>query len=413
VALAATGFFIIWSSTMALVIADRVKETSATTGTGTLDLDGAATGFQTFVAGVGTTNITYYAITNGTDWEVGLGTVTDATPDTLSRTTVLQSSNADALVSFTGSLTVFSTGPADKLCVLSSEGSLGLGGTDPQNLASWASGSNRTWVNINNASYECGFVAEGDIASLNLIDNGGASDDKWYRVYVDGGLIRHGSTLDSGSARNTNIFTMDMGNENIGFGSVPDASDRFYIYSGDEDCVWTADSNRASADDILYQISAEWNATEVARIKFAAGFDNTNKDDGYLSFHTGEGGTLAEAFRIEQNGESLFYKSASFDYFDNGNSGTSDTIDWGLSNYQLSTLTGNVTYTFTDPTYAEVGSFTLILTQDMTGSRTASWPMGVDWGTAGAPTLSTSGTDIVCFIFDGTTYRGTYSLGYM
>ena len=69
---------------MALVINDRVKETSTTTGTGTLDLAGAATGFEGFVAGIATGNTTYYAIWNqGTsEWEVGLGTVTDATPDT-------------------------------------------------------------------------------------------------------------------------------------------------------------------------------------------------------------------------------------------------------------------------------------------------------------------------------------------
>ena len=72
---------------MAFVINDRVKETSTTTGTGTLNLAGAQTGFETFVAGIGNTNTTYYAIFNqGTaEFEVGIGTVTDATPDTLSR----------------------------------------------------------------------------------------------------------------------------------------------------------------------------------------------------------------------------------------------------------------------------------------------------------------------------------------
>ena len=62
---------------MALVLKDRVKETTTSTGTGTINLAGAASGFQTFVAGVGSTNTTYYAIedANGTAWEVGLGTV--------------------------------------------------------------------------------------------------------------------------------------------------------------------------------------------------------------------------------------------------------------------------------------------------------------------------------------------------
>ena len=88
---------------MAFVINDRVKETSTTTGTGTLDLAGAQQGFETFVAGIGNTNTTYYAIFNqGTsEFEVGIGTVTDASTDTLSRTSVISSSNGDSLVSFT------------------------------------------------------------------------------------------------------------------------------------------------------------------------------------------------------------------------------------------------------------------------------------------------------------------------
>ena len=102
---------------MALVINDRVKETSATTGTGTLDLGGAVQDFETFVAGVGTNNTTYYCIINsGTgEFEVGIGTVTDASPDTLSRDTVISSSNSDALVNFTsGTKDVFCTLPAKK-----------------------------------------------------------------------------------------------------------------------------------------------------------------------------------------------------------------------------------------------------------------------------------------------------------
>jgi hypothetical protein len=110
---------------MALVINDRVKETSTTTGTGTIDLAGAATGFETFVAGIATGNTTYYTIFNQgtTEWEVGLGTVTDATPDTLARTTVISSSNGDAAVNFTsGTKDVFCTLPASKAVYLDSTG---------------------------------------------------------------------------------------------------------------------------------------------------------------------------------------------------------------------------------------------------------------------------------------------------
>ena len=110
---------------MALVLNDRVKETSTTTGTGTLDLAGAATGFDTFVAGIGNSNTTYYAIWNQgtTEWEVGLGTVTDAAPDTLARSTVISSSNGDAAVNFTsGTKDVFCTLPASKSVYLDASG---------------------------------------------------------------------------------------------------------------------------------------------------------------------------------------------------------------------------------------------------------------------------------------------------
>ena len=102
---------------MAFALNDRVKETSTTTGTGTFDLAGAETGFESFVSGVGDGNQTYYAISNdGTnEFEVGIGTVTDAATDTLSRDTIISSSNSDALVDFSaGTKTVFCTLPASR-----------------------------------------------------------------------------------------------------------------------------------------------------------------------------------------------------------------------------------------------------------------------------------------------------------
>ncbi len=102
---------------MALILHDRVKETTTTTGTGTLDLAGATGGFKSFVAGIGTTNRTYYAIVGRTttEFEVGLGTITDASPDTLSRDRVISSSNSDNKVSFSaGTKDVFCTLPASK-----------------------------------------------------------------------------------------------------------------------------------------------------------------------------------------------------------------------------------------------------------------------------------------------------------
>ena len=98
---------------MALVVKDRVQETSTTTGTGTITLLGAVSGFQSFSV-IGNANTTYYAIVMGTEFEVGLGTYTSS-GTTLSRDTVLESSNSGSLVNFSaGTKNVFVTYPAEK-----------------------------------------------------------------------------------------------------------------------------------------------------------------------------------------------------------------------------------------------------------------------------------------------------------
>ena len=111
---------------MALVINDRVKETSTSQGTGTINLAGAVTGFETFVAGVGNSNTTYYCIfEEGTaNFEVGIGTVTD---DTLARDTVLSNSSGDtSKINFnsggSSTLSVFCTMPASKSVYLNASG---------------------------------------------------------------------------------------------------------------------------------------------------------------------------------------------------------------------------------------------------------------------------------------------------
>ena len=107
---------------MALVLADRVKETSVTAGTGTFTLDGAVNGYQTFAAAIGSGNTCYYTIAGqvSSDWEVGIGTVGSGT---LARTTVLSSSNGGALVNFiAGTKDVFVTYPAEKSVYRDSSG---------------------------------------------------------------------------------------------------------------------------------------------------------------------------------------------------------------------------------------------------------------------------------------------------
>jgi len=113
---------------MALVLADRVKENSTTTGTGTYTLAGAVTGFESF-ASIGDGNTTYYACTLGADFEVGIGTYT-ASGTTLARTTILQSSNSDNAVDWgAGTKILFCTQPAEKAVFRDASGNVSVNGT--------------------------------------------------------------------------------------------------------------------------------------------------------------------------------------------------------------------------------------------------------------------------------------------
>ena len=111
---------------MALVINNRVRELTSTTGTGAVTLGGAVGGFQTFAAGIGNSNTTYYAISinSESEWEVGLGTL-NGDSSTLTRTTVLESSNSDSAVDF-------SAGSKEVFCTLPSEKAVYLDGSDNQ-----------------------------------------------------------------------------------------------------------------------------------------------------------------------------------------------------------------------------------------------------------------------------------------
>ena len=121
---------------MALVVKDRVKETTTSTGTGTINLAGAATGFQGFVAGVGDGNTTFYAIedANGTAWEVGIGTYTNS-GTSLSRDTIINSSTGSKVDFSAGTKIVFCTLPAEKALMKDNSGNIVFGDASDPGLA--------------------------------------------------------------------------------------------------------------------------------------------------------------------------------------------------------------------------------------------------------------------------------------
>jgi len=173
----------------AIKTAASVRETSTTTGTGTFNLDGAVSGFQTFVAGIGDANLCSYMarLRNGSEWEWGIGTVTDASPDTLARTTVLRSSNSDAAVNFSaGTKDIFvSPHPAAIPHVSASAPAI----TDDNDGSNGTFLPGSIWVDTtNDAAYICvddtdGAAVWSQINSVapkpNLLLNGDFS--QWYR----------------------------------------------------------------------------------------------------------------------------------------------------------------------------------------------------------------------------------------
>jgi len=137
---------------MAFVIADRVRETTVTTGTGTIDLGGAVTNFETFTANLSNGDTTYYAIVDNTNnaFEVGLGTFATGSPNTLARTSIIASSNSNSAVTLgSGTKDVFITIPASKLVVEDGSNNVAIGGTVTATAFS-GSGASLTGVDVVN-----------------------------------------------------------------------------------------------------------------------------------------------------------------------------------------------------------------------------------------------------------------------
>ncbi len=159
---------------MALVLADRVKDTTLTTGTGAVALSGTPpTGFRSFGAGVGDGNTTYYTIAGvGTsEWEVGIGTYT-AAGTSLSRDVVLASSNANALVNFSaGAKDVFVTYTAAKSVNYDASGNVNINITGQAALATNLYDGSANAIPYQSAANTTTFLAAG---SGVLYSTGGA-----------------------------------------------------------------------------------------------------------------------------------------------------------------------------------------------------------------------------------------------
>ena len=168
---------------MALVIKDRVKETTTTTGTGTYTLGGAVTGFETFTANLSNADTTYYACTDNTDFEVGLGTFTSS-GTTLARTTILASSNSNNAVDWSsGTRTIFMTYPADKAVFQDASGN--INGTFVGNITGNVTGNTSGTAATVTGAAQSNITSVGTLSSLTTSGDITVGDD----LTVNGGQI--------------------------------------------------------------------------------------------------------------------------------------------------------------------------------------------------------------------------------
>jgi len=290
---------------MALVLNDRVKETTTSTGTGTINLAGAETGFETFVAGVGNSNTCYYCIAHQSadEFEVGLGTVTDATPDTLARTTIISSSNSDSAVNFSaGTKDVFCTLPASKAVFEDGSDNIALGAAPTVSNASGDLTLDVAGQIILDADSGFWYFNDGG-STIGYIEN--SSSNLVIRSHVnDKDIIFTGTDNNSGIT----ALTLDMSdagsayfNNMVGIGTTTPGTDG---YSFAEDLVIKAG---ASADDGV-GLSLQSNTRRYGVIAFG---DSANDNEGEIWYdHTANSFNMRTAnvqrFQLDSSGNATF-----------------------------------------------------------------------------------------------------------
>jgi len=196
---------------MTLVLSDRVKETTVTTGTGSVTLAGAFGGFQTFSSAIGDANSTYYVLENDTRFEVGVGTY-DSDTNSLSRDTVLKSSSGGSKISLDGLTTVFCTYPADKAIFLDATNRLSLKDTNAS-----ISGVNAAHIN-----------SDGDLGVSGLLTLRRTSAGNFFHAYVDDSNDRTISLFHDATV--SPDWKLGLKNSPSNSGEAPSYA---YVYAGD------------------------------------------------------------------------------------------------------------------------------------------------------------------------------------
>lgn len=319
---------------MAIVLKDRVKETSTSTGTGTITLLGAAAGYQGFSA-IGNGNTTYYAIVNPEDgtWEVGTGTYTSS-GSTLSRTTVFESSNAGALVDFgVGTKDVFVTYPAERAIYEEPDGQTLIDG-GPITVLGVGVTSNPS-LEAELGKFVGNVDSFGQVYNMNQNDGSSASAD--FVVYND--LTTDGFTN----------FT-DMGINSSNYTSVDypifTPGSGYFFHDGDNLFIGTQTANK---DVVLFAGGVD-TSNEAVRIKGTDQSVELASDLTVAGTATITGAAEFQSTVLLDADPTLALQAATKQYVDNATSN-----GFHVHTPVLVATTGNLTATYNQPGGAGVG----------------------------------------------------------
>jgi len=423
---------------MAFITADRVKDTSTTTGTGNITVSGSAPfGYRTFSTVMSVADTFYYAIQGQStaEWEIGVGTY--ASTNQFARTTVLASSASGSAVSFSsGTKNVFITLAAARTLQLKSgdtptAGSIPYGdgstlsyssvGTAGQVLVSGGSGS-PTWSSAGTGSVTSVAVSGG---TTGLTTSGGP--------VTTSGTITIAGTLAYGNGGTGGTATPTAGTIPYGTGtalaySAAGTSGQVLTSGGAGAPTWTTVTGTGTVTSV--NVSGGTTGltysggpiTGSGTITMAGTLAVANGGTGITSFGTGVATALGQ--NVSGSGSIVLGTSPTVNnptvtnYVESvvaiGTVTTTNTIALTNGTVQTATLTASTACTFTMPTATAGKSFVLLLKQAATtGNGTATFT-SVKWGTAGAPTITaTAGKmDILTFFADGTNWYGSIAQGY-
>ena len=423
---------------MAFITADRVKDTSTTTGTGNITVSGSAPfGYRTFSTVLSVADTFYYAIQGQStaEWEIGVGTY--ASTNQFARTTVLASSASNSAVSFSsGTKNVFITLAATRTLQLKSSdtptaGSIPYGdgstlsyssvGTAGQVLLSGGSGS-PTWSSAGTGSVTSVAVSGG---TTGLTTSGGP--------VTTSGTITIAGTLATANGGTGGTATPTAGTIPYGTGtalaySAAGTAGQVLTSGGAGAPTWTTVTGTGTVTSV--DVSGGTTGltysggpiTGSGTITMAGTLAVANGGTGITSFGTGVATALGQ--NVSGSGSIVLGTSPTVNnptvtnYVESvvaiGTVTTTNTIALTNGTVQTATLTASTACTFTMPTATAGKSFVLLLKQAATtGNGTATFT-GVKWGTAGAPTITaTAGKmDILTFVADGTNWYGSAAQGY-